>query len=173
MVLGNEYHRTEHVDRRSTAGVTLQGGGGKKRVLSRKRSGLNMLISSAIRSTPQRRHCCLTRPPVVTTAGGRMEVRYPRHRSWEARQCHGHGRPRTTIGRDIHAVVACESQIDSYIERMYARSETNAASPHPRTLRGTSDGNMKSPSATALAEAPPGSRDRLRRTPGTGSARCR
>ncbi|MGA2527566.1 MAG: ATPase, T2SS/T4P/T4SS family [Acidimicrobiales bacterium] len=62
---------------------------------------------------------------------------------------------RTTIGRDIHAVVACESQIDAYVERMYARSETNAASAHPRTLRGTSDGAMKSPSATALAEAPP------------------
>ena len=28
---------------------------------------------------------------------------------------------RTIIGRDIHAVVACESQIDAYIERMYGR----------------------------------------------------
>ena len=30
---------------------------------------------------------------------------------------------RTIIGREIHAVVACESQIDAYIERMYARAE--------------------------------------------------
>ncbi|HET9092967.1 MAG TPA: hypothetical protein VFN50_11190, partial [Acidimicrobiales bacterium] len=29
---------------------------------------------------------------------------------------------KTVIGRDIHAVVACASQIDAYIERMYAGS---------------------------------------------------
>ncbi|MGA3353186.1 MAG: ATPase, T2SS/T4P/T4SS family [Acidimicrobiales bacterium] len=60
---------------------------------------------------------------------------------------------RTTIGRDIHAVVACESQIDAYIERMYSRSETSAPGSHPRALRGTNDGAVKN-SATAVADAP-------------------
>src|ERR1019366_3129634 len=30
---------------------------------------------------------------------------------------------RTIIGRDIHAVVACSSQIEAYIERMYGHAE--------------------------------------------------
>jgi type IV pilus assembly protein PilB len=38
---------------------------------------------------------------------------------------------RTIIGRDIHAVVACESQIDAYIERIYGRSEAPAAANAP------------------------------------------
>ena len=47
---------------------------------------------------------------------------------------------RTIIGRDIHAVVACESQIDTYIERMYSRAEARTAprgryAPHPRLRR--------------------------------------
>ena len=45
---------------------------------------------------------------------------------------------RTIIGRDIHAVVACESQIDAYIERMYARVEapgTGHARPAAQRVR--------------------------------------
>src|SRR5271155_1332917 len=45
---------------------------------------------------------------------------------------------RTIIGRDIHAVVACESQIDAYIDRMYARSEP------PLTPRAPADGDKAS-----------------------------
>jgi type IV pilus assembly protein PilB len=63
---------------------------------------------------------------------------------------------RTAIGRDIHAVVACESQIDAYIDRMYTRAETSAPAPNGRGLRGSTDGAAKSQStATApSAEAP-------------------
>jgi len=46
---------------------------------------------------------------------------------------------RATVGRDIHAVVACESQIDAYIERMYNRTEAAPATPHGRGLRPTSE----------------------------------
>jgi type IV pilus assembly protein PilB len=61
---------------------------------------------------------------------------------------------RTTIGRDIHAVVACESQIDAYIDRMYARTETTAspAPPHGRALRGATD--SKAPSESPAITTP-------------------
>ena len=45
---------------------------------------------------------------------------------------------RTIIGRDIHAVVACESQIDAYIERMYARAEAPATG-HARPARAAAE----------------------------------
>ena len=38
---------------------------------------------------------------------------------------------RTIVGRDIHAVVACQSQIDAYIERMYGRTEPPASASAP------------------------------------------
>ncbi|MGO9581695.1 MAG: hypothetical protein ACLP36_02705, partial [Acidimicrobiales bacterium] len=60
---------------------------------------------------------------------------------------------RTTIGRDIHAVVACESQIDAYIERMYGRAEPAAAAAHAATVRSAPDGAAKSPPAPAPARA--------------------
>ena len=57
---------------------------------------------------------------------------------------------RTIIGRDIHAVVACESQIDAYIERVYARAEGSAPA-HGRATRATSESAMKTPSASPSA----------------------
>jgi type IV pilus assembly protein PilB len=64
---------------------------------------------------------------------------------------------RTIVGRDIHAVVACESQIDAYIERMYAREQAPVANSHTRSTQAGSESAMKTPSASAstLAEAPP------------------
>ncbi len=50
---------------------------------------------------------------------------------------------RATIGRDVHAVVACESQIDAYIDRMYNRTEAAPATPHGRGLRPVSDAVAK------------------------------
>ncbi|MGD1012392.1 MAG: ATPase, T2SS/T4P/T4SS family [Acidimicrobiales bacterium] len=43
---------------------------------------------------------------------------------------------RTIIGRDVHAVVACESQIDAYIERVYARAAATdpVTAPTTRTV---------------------------------------
>jgi type IV pilus assembly protein PilB len=63
---------------------------------------------------------------------------------------------RTIIGRDIHAVVACESQIDAYIERMYARVEPPVTA-NARPMRAASDTGMKTPSAPAStpAKSPP------------------
>ncbi|MGD0943366.1 MAG: hypothetical protein ABR972_03685, partial [Acidimicrobiales bacterium] len=60
---------------------------------------------------------------------------------------------RTTIGREIHAVVACESQIDAYIERMYGRAEPPAATPHAATPRSAPDSAAKSPPASPSARA--------------------
>ena len=54
---------------------------------------------------------------------------------------------RTIIGRDIHAVVACESQIDAYIERMYARVEAPGTG-HARPARNASESAVKTPSAS-------------------------
>ena len=54
---------------------------------------------------------------------------------------------RTIIGRDIHAVVACESQIDAYIERMYARVEAPGTG-HARPARNASESAAKTPSAS-------------------------
>jgi len=68
---------------------------------------------------------------------------------------------RSSIGRDIHAVVACESQIDAYIDRMYVRTETTASPspPHGRSARGGTDGAAKAASnapGAAESPAPPG-----------------
>jgi type IV pilus assembly protein PilB len=63
---------------------------------------------------------------------------------------------RTIIGRDIHAVVACESQIDTYIERMYARAEASATG-HVRPARAAAE-DLKNPSSSsppAIAEPSP------------------
>src|SRR5271165_3071228 len=38
---------------------------------------------------------------------------------------------RTIVGRDIHAVIACQSQIDAYIERVYGRAATPATANAP------------------------------------------
>ena len=63
---------------------------------------------------------------------------------------------RTIVGRDIHAVVACESQIDAYIERMYGRGDV-AATGHTRPMRAGAESTMKtpSPSPSVLDEPPP------------------
>ena len=61
---------------------------------------------------------------------------------------------RTIIGRDIHAVVACESQIDAYIERMYARAEASGAA-HTRPPRSTPETAMTTPSTSVGVEPPP------------------
>ncbi len=63
---------------------------------------------------------------------------------------------RTIVGRDIHAVVACESQIDAYIERMYARAEASATG-HARPTRNASETATKTSSASpsVVAEPPP------------------
>ena len=50
---------------------------------------------------------------------------------------------RTIIGRDIHAVVACVSQIDAYIERMYSRVEA-PGNNHPRPVRAASETSTRS-----------------------------
>jgi type IV pilus assembly protein PilB len=63
---------------------------------------------------------------------------------------------RTIIGRDIHAVVACESQIDAYIERMYARAEAPGSS-HPRSARTASETAMRTPSPSLSVVAEPAS----------------
>jgi len=52
---------------------------------------------------------------------------------------------KTVVGRDIHAVVACASQIDAYIERMYNQG---AASSGAR-------GGAEAPAAKAVPPAPP------------------
>ena len=62
---------------------------------------------------------------------------------------------RTSIGRDIHAVVACESQIDAYIERMYARNEAPAPASNGRSLRATGDNPTKATSAAQTATPDP------------------
>jgi type IV pilus assembly protein PilB len=59
---------------------------------------------------------------------------------------------RTTIGRDIHAVVACESQIDAYIERMYSRNEAPAPAANGQGMRAIGDNPTKATFATATAE---------------------
>ena len=63
---------------------------------------------------------------------------------------------RTIIGRDVHAVVACESQIDAYIERMYARAEASVTG-HARPARAASENDKKAPSTSAplVTEPPP------------------
>ena len=50
---------------------------------------------------------------------------------------------RTAIGRDIHTVVACESQIDAYIERLYTRNESPSGA-HGRPPRGEGGGKANS-----------------------------
>src|SRR5271165_5756541 len=53
---------------------------------------------------------------------------------------------RTIVGRDIHAVVACQSQIDAYIERMYPKAEAPVA-PRTPAAPATSDGALPTQSA--------------------------
>ena len=61
---------------------------------------------------------------------------------------------RTIIGREIHAVVACESQIDAYIERMYARAEA-ANTVHAWPSHPAPESAVKLPSATSpVVETP-------------------
>ena len=64
---------------------------------------------------------------------------------------------RTIVGRDIHAVVACASQIDMYIDRMYGQGEgpvgpraVNAAPP----AASASTATKKAPPAAKAAPAP-------------------
>ncbi|MGO9964121.1 MAG: ATPase, T2SS/T4P/T4SS family [Acidimicrobiales bacterium] len=59
---------------------------------------------------------------------------------------------RTIIGRDIHAVVACVSQIDAYIERMYARAEA-PGNNHPRPVRAVSESSTRPPLSVVGAPA--------------------
>ena len=61
---------------------------------------------------------------------------------------------RTIIGRDIHAVVACESQIDAYIERMYARARHQRLDARPQ--RPGLETRQEPPSSPASAVAEPG-----------------
>ena len=61
---------------------------------------------------------------------------------------------RTTVGRDIKAVVACESQIDAYIERMYSRTEA-LTTAHGHAMRTVSENAMKT--SPDLEAVPPGS----------------
>ncbi len=60
---------------------------------------------------------------------------------------------KTVVGRDIHAVVACASQIDAYIERMY---QGGAAAPrateHPAPPAPAKSPDAKSPEKAAEAE---------------------
>ncbi len=56
---------------------------------------------------------------------------------------------RTIIGRDIHAVVACVSQIDAYIERMYSRVD-GPGNNHPRPVRAVSETSTRSPSLSVV-----------------------
>ena len=93
MVLGDEYHRTEHVHRRATAGVTLQGGGGRG-AFSRERGGARI---RGPRALPPQRGCDVTAAPAGLPPPPRhrrgLEVRNPRHSGRAPRQRHGHGRP--------------------------------------------------------------------------------
>jgi type IV pilus assembly protein PilB len=59
---------------------------------------------------------------------------------------------RTVIGRDIHAVVACGSQIDAYIERMYAQG---GGPVNARAVTPTAPPEAVPPTPGA-APAPPG-----------------
>jgi len=61
-------------------------------------------------------------PPSPCTRS-RLEVRHAGRSGVASGRHHGDGRPPDDHRRDIHAVVACESQIDAYIERVYARAE--------------------------------------------------
>jgi type IV pilus assembly protein PilB len=80
---------------------------------------------------------------------------------------------RTIIGRDIHAVVACVSQIDAYIERMYSRGET-PGNNHPRPVRAASETSTRSPALSVVGapasppdkpEEPPEQADALAEEP--------
>ncbi len=62
---------------------------------------------------------------------------------------------RTVVGRDIHAVVACGSQIDAYIERMYNQG---ASAPQARAAATEAPTEAaKAPSSPADEAAPPAS----------------
>jgi type IV pilus assembly protein PilB len=61
---------------------------------------------------------------------------------------------RTIVGRDIHAVVACQSQIDAYIDRMYTRAEAPVPTRAP-AASGGSEGTKKATNAAPAAATPP------------------
>ncbi|HKH89064.1 MAG TPA: ATPase, T2SS/T4P/T4SS family, partial [Acidimicrobiales bacterium] len=65
---------------------------------------------------------------------------------------------RTVVGRDIHAVVACASQIDAYIERMYnqAGGPASARPAAPQKPAGAAAASPAAPAPAApKAAAPP------------------
>jgi type IV pilus assembly protein PilB len=63
---------------------------------------------------------------------------------------------RTTVGRDIHAVVACGSQIDSYIDRMYGQVPAQGAPPAaPAQVAAAPVAPAPPAAAPAEAESPP------------------
>jgi type IV pilus assembly protein PilB len=73
---------------------------------------------------------------------------------------------RTIIGRDIHAVVACQSQIDAYVDRLYAPAATRApavADSAKKPAAAAPEGASPPPPALveaaelAAAQAPPAS----------------
>jgi type IV pilus assembly protein PilB len=68
---------------------------------------------------------------------------------------------RTIVGRDIHAVVACASQIDSYIERMYGQVD---AAPGPRS-GGEAEAPAAPPAPQATSSAPPPAPPQVRKAP--------
>jgi type IV pilus assembly protein PilB len=64
---------------------------------------------------------------------------------------------RTVVGRDIHAVVACGSQIDAYIERMYNQSSgpVSARAAAPEAPPEVAAPTAPAPEAPAAAAPPP------------------
>ena len=60
---------------------------------------------------------------------------------------------RTIVGRDIHAVVACQSQIDAYIDRMYTRAEAPVPTRAP-AASGGAEGGKKATNAAQAAATP-------------------
>ena len=66
---------------------------------------------------------------------------------------------KTVVGRDIHAVVACASQIDAYIERMYqggaAPRATEHDAPAPVSKAPPAKAAADEPQASAAPTAPP------------------
>jgi type IV pilus assembly protein PilB len=85
---------------------------------------------------------------------------------------------RTVVGRDIHAVVACSSQIDAYIDRMYNQSgsgpvsaravapEAPAPAPAPAAAAPAAQAPAAvAPTATAPAPAAPAAQPPVKATP--------
>jgi len=75
---------------------------------------------------------------------------------------------RTIIGRDIHAIVACESQIDAYIERLYGRAEppvtartSTAPTVSEETMKTSSPAPILPEGSTAYPAQPADGSDEL------------